>query len=688
MTQHHVSRRRLLQNSTYAGVGAIILSSCSSGGGSGAKQGAAGGANGALPPIEGAQVVLDPAQFPKQFTERPEFAQKVQAGQLPPVAERIGQDPLVLKPVHETGKYGGQIRRGFMGTTDYLSGASFCGGPDCLLYWDPQGEKVNPNIARSYKLSDGDKVLTLQLRRGMKWSDGKPFTADDIVFWREDINLHPELGVTGSPALRAGGKNVEVKKIDDYTVQFISSVPNSLLVELLASYDDVGGLSAAGRLYGGGYAPKHYLSKFHPKYTSMSEVNKAMKDAGFDNWAAYFKDRMSWESNPALPALTPWIVTRPISSPPWEFTANPYSIWVDDKGNQLPYVPKVTMSNTESPDVFNLRAVAGQYDFQDRNLTVANLPVLLRNQERSKYTVHRSPNDAMEFGIRINLAYTKDKTLGDLLRNVDFRRALSLGIDRNQLNNTYALGTSKPSATMASDGNKYSPGPQWRSKWATFDPAQANQLLDKVGLTKRDGSGFRVRPDGKGRILLDYQSVRGLADFVGMGEMIKRQWQKIGIDVNVQQVAPPLILQRSVANQVMLSGHIVGTEDPFLKPDTFLPTNTNNYPGMIGIPYAKWFASGGKSGVEPPKSLDLLKEAMSLYQQGLRTTEAQRIAIGKRLYELHADQVWSIGIFGFGLLVFGIYEANDRLGNVPGRIRNSLAKRSPNNLFAMTFYYK
>ncbi|HEU5159413.1 MAG TPA: ABC transporter substrate-binding protein [Streptosporangiaceae bacterium] len=686
MTHHHLSRRRLLQNGAYAGAGAIILSGCTDSGGG--KQGAAGGANGALPPIEGAQVVLDPAQYPKKFAEWPEFAKQVSAGQLPPVAERIGQDPLVLKPVREAGRYGGQIRRGFIGTTDWLNGANFCGGPDTLLYWDYQGEKVNPNLARSYALSDGDRVLTLQLRRGMKWSDGKPFTADDIVFWREDINLHPDLGRSGTAALRAGGKNVEVKKVDDYTVQFISSVPNSILVELLASNDDLGGLSAAGRLLGGGYAPKHYLSQFHPKYRSESEVNKAAKDAGFDDWTAYFKDRMSWESNTKLPALTPWIVSRPISSPPWEFTANPYSIWVDDKGNQLPYIPKVTLSNTESPEVFNLRAVAGQYDFQDRNLTVANLPVLLRNQERSKYTIHRAPNEAMEFGVRINLAYNKDKTLGDLLRNVDFRRALSLGIDRNQLNNTYSLGTSKPSATTAGDTNRYSPGPEWHSKWATFDPAQANTLLDKVGLTKRDGSGFRVRPDGKGRIVLDYQSVRGLADFVGMGEMIKRQWQKIGIDLNVQQIAPPLAVQRAVANQLMLSGHFVGTDDPFLRPDIFLPTNINNYPGMIGIPYARWFATGGRTGTEPPQSLDLLKKAMDLYQQGLRSPEAERVTIGKQLYQMHADQVWSIGVFGFGLLIFGIYEASNRLGNVPGRIRNTLVQRTPNNLFAMTFYYK
>jgi peptide/nickel transport system substrate-binding protein len=397
---------------------------------------------------------------------------------------------------------------------------------------------------------------------------------------------------------------------------------------------------------------------------------------------------MTWERNVDLPALTPWIVTRPITTPPWEFAANPYSIWVDVQGNQLPYVPKVTMSNAENPDVFNLRAVAGQYDFQDRNLAIANLPVLLKNQQRSKYTVHRAPNDSMEFGLRINLAYSKDKTIGDLVRNVDFRRALSLGIDRAQINQTFALGTSKVSATMAADNSKYFPGPEWRMKWANFDQAQANSLLDKIGLTKRDGAGYRMRPDGKGRLTLDCQAARLFADFVAMGEMVKRQWQKIGIDMNVQNVSGTLLLQRALANELLLTAHIVGTEDPFLRPELLLPTNLNTYSGVIGIPYAKWFASQGKDGVEPPASLDPLKQAMRLYEEGLRSPEERRAAIGKEIYKLHADQVWSIGVFGFGLMLFGLYTASNKLGNVPGRIVNSLVERTPSNLLPMTFYYK
>jgi peptide/nickel transport system substrate-binding protein len=383
------------------------------------------------------------------------------------------------------------------------------------------------------------------------------------------------------------------------------------------------------------------------------------------------------------------VLTRPISSPPWEFGPNPYSIWVDHEGNQLPYVGKITMGNVENTEVLGLRAAAGEYDVQDRHLGVTNLPVLLENEKRSGYTIHRAPYTELDCGIRVNLAYEDDKELGDLIRTVEFRRALSLGVDRGQINEAFFLGTSTPSATMAAEGSVYDPGPEWHTKWATHDPAQANSLLDGLGLTAKDSSGYRLRKDGKGRIRLDYQAFPGFADFIGIGEMVKRQWQVIGIDLNVQSAESNLLTQRATANQLMLSGQQVGTDDPFLKGDTFLPTITNSYPGMIGIPYAQWFASGGAKGKEPPESLRALKEAMALYEKGLsEPDDAERVRIGKELYKLHADQVWSIGIVGFGLAIGGVYLTSNKLRNVPARVVNSLHVKPINNTYPMTFFYE
>lgn len=686
MADSEYSRRLFLQGAMYAGGGSVILAACSSG--KPASEAARGSQlNAALPNIESGHLITDPAQFPKTFHESPEFARQVAAGKLPPVAERVGLDPLVIKPLHEIGRYGGTIRRGFLGVQDTQNANRFCAGPDNLLYWDYTHSRVIPNIAKSFELSDDGKTLTLHLRRGMKWSDGSPFTADDIIFWREDLNLNEQFG-SPSPSFHAGGKDVLIRKVDDDTVEYVSAVPNRLLPAVMAGWSDISGLSANGLSGGGGYAPKHYISRFLPKYSSESAANKLAKDAGFNSWVDYVKNRASWDKNTELPVVSPWIVTRPISDPPWQFAANPYSIWVDTSGNQLPYISNITMSNAGSQEIINLRAVAGQFDFQDRHLAVASLPVLLKNQSRSHYVLYRAPYDNLDFGLRINLAYDSDKQLGELIRNVDFRRAIALGIDRDEIIQTFYLGTSKPTSTLVADSSPYFPGSGWRTRWATHDPNQANALLDKIGLTKKDAAGYRLRPDGKGHIRLDYQAVVGFADFAGIGEMIRRQWRQIGIDLNTQKVDGNLLVERTLANDLMLSGHSVGTPDPFIYPDTLLPTVTSTYTGMIGIPYAKWFLSGGKNGVEPPSSMHLLKTAMDLREQGLRATDKERIEIGKKIYMLHVDQVWSIGIAGFGLSIYGLYIANNRLGNVPLRMYNAESTKTPSIGLPMTFFYK
>lgn len=604
------------------------------------------------------------------------------AGKLPAVAQRIGQDPLVIKPVHSIGKYGGEIRRGYITAGDFNNGTFFCTGPDSLLYIDYAEKNIVPNLARGFELSKDNKELTLHLRRGMKWSDGQPFTADDIVFWYESMYLNHAITAESSVLAKT-----TVKKIDDVTVQYISTEPYPQLPRVLAAETDLGGPTAGGKTGQGGFAPKHYLSKFHPDFTSEKEANRIAGAAGFANWSLYLLNRNDFSLNPDLPSVSPWVVTRPINNSPWTFEANPYSIWVDTEGNQLPYIPKITMQDAGNKEVIALRAVAGEYDFQDRNLQVASLPVLLKNQKRSNYTVHRAPMRIQDFLLRLNLAYDKDKVIGDLVRNVDFRRALSLGIDRNQINQTFFLGTAVATSAMVADDSPYFAGPEWRTKWATLDVAQANQLLDKIGLTKKDATGLRMRPDGKGPIRLDYIANTSVADFPAMGEIIRTQWKRIGIDLNVETLAPSLFIQKTLSGDFNMQGITAGNgnEDVFIDQTGIVPTTMVT--GPMGIPYAKWYLSGGKDGVKPPNSMKLLINAMDMVGRGSAASDSERIQIGKQIYMMHVDQVWSIGVVGFGLTIYGLYLANNKLGNVPKRIINSGLYRNPTIALPMTFYY-
>ena len=202
------TRRNLFRISAAAGGSALLLSACTS-----APKEAPGGTTNplgqTLPPLEGGKVITDPSRIPTEFREAPAFADLVEAGDLPEVAERIGRHPLVIEPVHSVGTYGGELRRAYITAGDFQNGHRFCAGPDNLLYWDYESKELVPNIARDYELSDDNQVLTLHLREGMKWSDGEPFTADDLVFWREDINLNRELS-SGSASLRMLDGEVEI----------------------------------------------------------------------------------------------------------------------------------------------------------------------------------------------------------------------------------------------------------------------------------------------------------------------------------------------------------------------------------------------------------------------------------------------------------------------------------------------
>ena len=214
--------------------------------------------------LEGPEVVTDAAKIPKTFKEAPALAALVKAGKLPPVAERVGQDPLVIKPLKEIGKYGGAWRAGFTGPADFWNGFRCCSGPDHLMFWDYTGDKVMPNLAKGLEMQDGGKAWLLHLRRGMKWSDGKPFTADDFVFWFEDIYRNKDLVPTPSAVLAINGKQGVIEKVDTYTVRFKFPEPYFMLPDVLAGATDL-----AGQMWGyramGGFAPAHYLKQFHPE---------------------------------------------------------------------------------------------------------------------------------------------------------------------------------------------------------------------------------------------------------------------------------------------------------------------------------------------------------------------------------------------------------------------------------------
>ena len=676
-----LDRRSILISAT-----ASLVSACYRGSGGPISQ-----PSGALPPDardigpEGPRAILNPSRIPAEFREAPMLAAEVAIGRLPPVRERIGRDPLVIEPLHEIGRYGGTLRRAINGPNDIAGVVRFASGPDSFLYWDHLWTTPRPNIARAYELSRDGRVVTLFLRRGMRWSDGARLTADDVLFWYEDLYLDRRVVPAPSESLRVGGEDVRVRKVDVETVQFIAPRPFPLLVELLASFTDIGGPSFYGRNAMGGFAPKHYLSRFHPRYRSEDAINREAREAGLLNWTVYLKKRFDWTFNPELPVVSPWQVTVPINSRGFSMQRNPYSIWVDTEGNQLPYIDRISHVLCSGPEAVNFKAAAGQLDFQSRHLLVSNVPFLLANRRRSGCDVHLNPSRDTDLGIRINLSYRLDPEIGDLLGDVRFRRALSLGIDRNEVNETFMLGLGLPTASVPTPNSKYYPGTEWAQRWAVHDIDAANELLDEVGLSVRDEEGFRLRRDRPDRLRLTCQAFVAHFDFPAVAEMVREHWQRIGIDLDTDIVDPALAIQQSMAGELQFSLQLSGAADPFMNPEYLFPYTPLGVGGASGVEFARWFQSNGTAGDRPP---DEIVEVMQLWRAARLEETERRTAMARELIRRHVDNVFSIGLVSGGFTYHGVHVRKHDLGNVPRRVVNSQVVRSPGNALPMTFFFK
>jgi peptide/nickel transport system substrate-binding protein len=641
--------------------------------------------------LEGPEIVRDAKAFPKTFKEAPALAEQVKAGKLPAVDKRLPEPSqlFVVKPLREVGKYGGNWRRAFTGPADHENGNRI-NSADKILTFDYTGTKIGPSLARDWKVSDDGKTTTIYLRKGAKWSDGTPFTANDFIFWYEDIYLNKNIVPTPFFEFQIDGKDGKMRKVDDYTVAFEFPEPYAFFVYQLAGSTAIGaGLATRGAFqnWGGAYAPAHYLKQFLPKYSSEDAANKKAKELGFDNWVSLLRNRYSWALNPELPVMTPWKTVSPINSPTWSMERNPYFWAVDTAGNQLPYIDRITMTLAENTEVANLRAIAGEYDIQERHMHLSKLPVFLENAKRGNYTVRLDPGmNGADVALHIGNSYEGDPEMMTLLRNRDFRRALALGIDRDQLNEAFWLGVGTAGNIAPSPDTIFSPGAEWNKKWGVLDLKQANELLDKIGVTKKDSEGYRQRLDGKGRLRVEMVTVGGqFVPYTQVAEMIKQQWRKIGVDVDIKELERNLAFTRDNNNEnQIITWANDGSEMLFLFPRHAIPVDAAE--SHMGMAYARWYASKGASG-KKPEDPELLR-AFDLFRASFGAKEEDRIRNGKEIWKILVDNVYSVGTVGQSPAFMGVRIVKNNMGNIPDRQVNAQHVRTPYSSQPITFYFK
>jgi peptide/nickel transport system substrate-binding protein len=542
-----------------------------------------------------------------------------------------------------------------------------------------------PQIAKAWTISSDGKMLTLQLRRGMKWSDGHPFTADDVMFWYQDMLLNRELTKSNPPFMSTKGGLVVVEKVDDATIRFKFADPYYGFVYVCAAPGTMGGQANEAVNFRGGYAPKHYLTQFHAAYASKEDLDQKVQAGKFDNWISLFRFVNSWHLNPDLPVLSPWKTVTPANTPNWTMERNPYHYAVDTAGNQLPYIDKVSFALSETAEVINLRAIAGEYDEQERHMDLAKLPVFIENQQKGGYKVHLDPSQmGTDMGLNFNLSYEADPEVAKWLANTDFRRALSLAMDRDQLNETFWLGTGTPGSAVVGESSPFNPGPEFRKLWSTYDAAKANQLLDQLGLTNKDPQGLRLRTDGKGPLRLGINTYVGFFQFTQAAQMISEQWKKVGIAADVTELERSLSYSKKAANDYHIHVDVHwGTENMFAQLVwTMLPLDGT---AAIGPLYGRWYETGGKEGKEPPPKI---KEAMDAYLAASSAPDAERIELAKKVWRIAADEVWTIGTVGLSPAIQGLRIAKGNLKNVPARMFNGASTNSPGQTRPETYFFQ
>ena len=566
------------------------------------------------------------------FNEAPVLAELVRTGLLPSVDKRLPPAPLAVTPVETVGIYGGVWRRAYVGTSDLAGVSRILYDP--LVRWTPEFA-IGPNVAESWEITGNGRVFTFHLVKGLRWSDGEPFTSDDILFSFEDIILNKKITPFVPRWLCPDGKPPQVTKIDDYTIRFAFNVPYALFLEQLACPH---GMELVTK-------PKHYLKQFHAKYASPKDLRKRVRERKADNWITLFTKAAGTARSallsPEVPSVCAWIA-KPRSSDGESgehvFERNPYYWKVDDAGNQLPYIDKVVYERLPNSQAVLRKAIDGRIDMQGRRLGgLGATRLLLENLKYRRYRlVPKSSTASVAVLLAPNLNH-RDPVLRKIFSDRRFRIALSHAVNRTSINKMVFRGKGTPRQAAPLKGSRFY-RPTYEKIYIGFDPAKANELLDELGL-KRGPDGTRLRPDGK-PLAIKLEVAVNVQPWVDSAEIVAANLRDVGIRAVVNAEALGVLRSRVKAAEhdvALWSGD--GGLHCLLDPRWYFPYNWESYHAPR---YGEWFQGNVATGEEPP---DTIKDMMNTYTRILETSSRdEQQKLFDRLLDANEHNLWVIGL--------------------------------------------
>lgn len=588
-----------------------------------------------------------------EYKEAPMLRVKVAAGELPPVKERLPKEPLVIEPVEEIGQYGGVWRGVSRGNYTPIFRKLWTENLVCL---SSDFKEVLPNIAKGWKFSEEVRSITFFLRKGIKWSDGASFTADDCVFYWNDIILNKDIYPITPSIFVVGGEPGRIEKIDDYTFKLSFVEPYGMILEnLITCWYEL-------------YAPKHYLKQFHPKYTSMDKLKKLMEKEKFDRWTDLFMSKFEHFNNPESPQIDAWIPQNTNDQPIQIFTRNPYYWKIDTKGNQLPYIDESRWTTGLNPEAVVLKVIAGEIDCLGQGLwqDMERYSFLMQNREKGDYRIILFLPVGTNNGTLTLNFFHKDPVIRKLFRDKQFRIALSISINRDEINEFFFKGMGIPSQAFPP------PGLPWYEErfckaYTEYNPEKANKILDEIGLAKRNAENYRLWPDKKEELKFVLLTSSDWPHMAEISDLIKGYLKRIGIRVVVKPLGSQLLTTRIQSGDydIMCTTENLGFvgAHPVTRFSLFPMSELSHW----AKEWVLWFTSEGKEGEEPPADV---KRLMEIRKQIIKEGDKRkRIELVKEALSIHAENLWEIGVVTEPLeTLFGIAKNNFR--NVP-KVMNS-----------------
>ena len=623
-----------------------------------------------------AALIALPAQA-GDFSEAPSLAEKVSAGILPPVEERLPLSPEIVVPHPHVGTYGGTLRRGLVGGNDHNNILRLI-GPMNLTRWDPAYTGVVPNLAESWESHNDARSWTFKLREGIKWSDGSPFIADDLVFAVDHILNNPEMPGSIPSDLRVGDGSLEIEKVDDYTVTYHFSEPFGLLPEAMAG--PITGYLA--------FYSSAYCSQFHPDFTSDTELRAAVAEARVDHWTDLMLlkcgdlERPSRWANVERPTLDPWIVTRPYtgSATQVNMERNPYFWQVDTEGQQLPYIDRLNFTVYQDQQSLLLAAMSGNIDMQIRHLNnIANLPPLHDSMERGNYQLLEvSSTFANAMGLMPNITHP-DERKRKILADRSFREAFSIAIDREEIIEVVLLGQSRPYQIGPVPGH-LAHNERLSFQHTEYDPQRANEILDQAGYQNRNSDGYRLSEDGTP---LDFSVdvVNSRQEWVDMLEMMSADLKEVGIRLRPNVIERSLHVERGDKGiHDIQVWDLPGGLEPVVDFRPLAPLHS--IVSAFGPGWRAWYESNGEQGIEPPEDVKRRVELSKAYTS--EPTPEKRLAIASEALEMAAEAFEIIGI-GTAPATFAV--VNNNLKNVPAGMPLSWTYTTPAPTLPQQYFF-